>query len=87
ALAIINRVIERLSQGIANLVNVFNPEIVVLAGGVGVGLKDLLLEPVTLMVKSSIFRMDSEKLKITVSNLGEDIGLLGCIAFALENRE
>jgi glucokinase len=87
ALAIINRVIEMLGLGIANLVNVFDPEIVVLAGGVGVGLHDLLLEPVTAIVKSNIFAMHKENLKITVSNLGEDIGLLGCIAFALDKEE
>jgi glucokinase len=86
ALAIINRGIERLGLGIANLVNVFNPEVVVLAGGVGIGLKDLLLEPVTALVKSSVFKMHSENLKISVSELGEDIGLLGCIAFALQNK-
>lgn len=87
ALAIIYRVIEWLGQGIANLVNIFNPEIVVVAGGVGVGLQDLLLEPLTATVKANVFKMHGEKLKITVSNLGEEIGLLGCIAFALDSRE
>lgn len=87
ALAIINRVIAMLGLGIANMVNVFDPEIVVLAGGVGVGLQDLLLQPVTAIVKANVFAMHKENLKITVSDLGEDIGLLGCIAFALDNRE
>lgn len=84
---IIKRVIDSLGLSIANLVNVFNPEAVVLAGGVGVGLKDLLLEPVAALVKSSVFNMNSEKLQITVSHLGKDIGLLGCIAFALDTRK
>ncbi|MGI5921600.1 MAG: ROK family protein, partial [Syntrophomonadaceae bacterium] len=87
ALAIINQVAELLGRGISNLVNIFNPDMVVLAGGVAVGLQDLLLQPVTDIVNASVFKMHSEKLTINVSSMGNDIGLLGCIAFALTGME
>lgn len=87
ALDIISRLTKRLGSGIANLVNLFNPDLVVLGGGMGVGLKDLLLEPVTAYVKSQVFPMHSKNLQIKVSDLGEEAGLMGCMAAVLMDHE
>lgn len=82
---LINQAGQYLGTGIANLVNVFNPEIVVLGGGVAFGLSDLLIEPTTAFLYKNIFSLHQEILKLEVSRLGEDIGLFGCVAAVLQN--
>jgi glucokinase len=73
---------EYIGIGVANLVNIFNPQIVVLGGGVAVGLEDLLLEPVREHVYKNVFALHKQNLKIEVSKLGNAVGLWGCIAVA-----
>ena len=82
---LINRASQYLATGMANLVNIFNPEIIVLGGGVAFGLSDLLIEPTTAFLHKNIFSLHQEILKIELSRLGEDIGLFGCIAAVLQN--
>ncbi len=84
ARTIVNRVVEYLGQGIANLVNIFNPELVVLGGGVALGWQDLILEDLNHYVKKEAFALNIQDLKIKITRLGEDIVLYGCIAAALQ---
>lgn len=83
AQSIVNRVVEYLGRGIANLVNIFNPELVVLGGGVAQGWRDLILADLTHYVKKEAFALNTRELKIEITELGEDIVLYGCIAAAL----
>lgn len=85
AQTIVNRVIEYLGRGIANLVNIFNPELVVLGGGVAQGWRDLILEDLNHYVQKEAFALNIRDLKIEITELGEDIVLYGCIAAASEN--
>lgn len=80
---IIDQVVEWLGLGISNLVNIFNPDVVVLGGGVALGLKDLLLEPVSTYVRTHIFALQGQSLQLVVSSLEEDAGLLGCAVSVL----
>ncbi len=79
AKSILDNAVEHLAIGIANLVNIFNPQIIVLGGGVILGLEDLWLEKLTERVLSSAFALNTRDLRLEVTRLGEDIGLYGCI--------
>jgi glucokinase len=79
---LIARVAEYLGIGLTNLVNIFNPEAIVLGGGMMLGLQDLLLEPIRNYVYKYAFSLNCEKLVIECTELGEDIVLYGCIAAA-----
>lgn len=79
---IVTRVVEYLGRGIANLVNIFNPELVVLGGAVAQGWQDLILEELNHFVKKEAFAISTRDLKIEITGLGEDIVLYGCIAAA-----
>lgn len=80
AMMIIAELNRNLAIGIANLINIFNPQILVMGGGVMIGLQDLLLEPIRALVREQVFPLHRQGLQIEVTRLGDDIGLYGCMA-------
>ncbi|MGI5911559.1 MAG: ROK family protein [Syntrophomonadaceae bacterium] len=80
AVDLIAQLVEYLGIGIVNLVNILNPEAIILGGGVMLGLKDLLLEPVKKYVWQNALALNREHLVIDCTGLGEDIVLYGCLA-------
>jgi len=65
-----------LGFGIANYVNVFNPEVVVVGGGFGqVG--ELLLEPARRVVAERALSPSRDVVRIVSAELGPDAGLIG----------
>ncbi|MDH4163446.1 MAG: ROK family protein [Nitrospirota bacterium] len=70
-----------LGIGIANLINIFNPEMVVVGGGV----KDawsLFIDAVRREVGRRAFAYPAERTKIVPSVLGDDAGMVGAAAVA-----
>lgn len=86
AQALIDRTGCYLGMGIANLVNIFNPEKVILGGGVALGLQDLLLPVINNEVMANIFSLHRRQLEIEITKLGEDIVLSGCAAMVLNGQ-
>lgn len=84
AQAILDEAVDYLAQGIASLVNIFNPQAIILGGGVMEGLQDLWLERLREQVYDSCFPLNAQDLRIQVTKLGNDIGLYGCAALMLE---
>ena len=84
---IIASVITDLSNGIANLVHIFNPQIVILGGGVMQGLQDIMLKPLRERVMEEVFPLHGAGLQIEVTSLGSDIGLYGCLAAILQEKD
>ncbi|QGU00372.1 ROK family sugar kinase or transcriptional regulator [Candidatus Syntrophocurvum alkaliphilum] len=84
AINLINETAYYLGSGTSNIINIFNPEIFILGGGVIFGLEDLLLESISKYVHNNVYALHRKNLVIKASELGEDIGLLGCAAMALE---
>ncbi len=68
-----------LGAGIANLLNIFNPDVVVLAGGVTMA-GDTLFEPLRAEVRRRAFRPAVEACRIVPGTLGDAAGVLGAIA-------
>ena len=71
--------------GLANLVNIFNPELILIGGGVA-KMGDLLLQPAIKVVKERAFATSANSVEIKPALLGDDSGVLGAVAFVLEQR-
>jgi len=76
----------RLGAGIGSLVNIFNPELVVLGGGFADAL-DLLLEPAKEVVAQEALPPGRDLVRIVPAELGSDAGLVGAAFVALEALE
>jgi glucokinase len=74
-----------LGIGIASLAHAFNPELVVLGGGVAAA-GDLLFDPLREGLRSQLLPgyAPGDELPVVRSALGEDAGLLGAAVLALE---
>ena len=74
----------RLGEGIAGLVNILDPQIVVVGGGVIVA-GDLLLEPARAAFHDTVEGPDYRPpVPIVPAELGNDAGAVGAAALALE---
>jgi len=71
-----------LGVGVANLVHIFNPELVIIGGGVS-NAGELLFEPVRQVVAARI--MPDITVRIVPAALGDNSSLLGAVALVLEN--
>jgi len=74
---------EYLGIGIANVINILNPRMVVLGGGV-VEAGDLLLDPVRRTVRERAMTQLADDAQIVRGSLGEQAGIIGAIHLALE---
>ena len=74
-----------LGLGIINLVTLINPEMIIIGGSVA-RIGNLLLDPVRQMVRDKTFALMVRDLKIVQARLGEDAGLLGAAAYALDQE-
>jgi glucokinase len=70
-----------LGVGIANYVNIFNPELVVIGGGISAA-GEVLLEPARQEYQRRVLRA-SASAKVVGAQLGNDAGVLGAAALAL----
>jgi glucokinase len=80
--AILERAGRALGAAIGAFVNVFNPDVVVIGGGVGL-LDDPLLSPAKRAIASHSFALARDGLRIELTSLGADTALLGAGALAL----
>ena len=85
ALEVVLRAATYLGVGLVNIVNIFNPEMIVIGGGVA-KMGDLLLGPVRKMVAERAFRLSAGAVRIVPTQLGDDAGVLGAAVFAMEQK-
>lgn len=83
AQGILRSVGEKLGAGIASLVNVFNPELVVIGGGFAAA-GDWLLEPAREVVRWQALRPAGERVRIVRAELGTAAGLIGAALVGFE---
>lgn len=84
ARAIVAEAGRRLGQGIAGLVNVLDPQVVVVGGGAIVA-GDLLLEPARAAFREAVEGPDYRPgVPLVAADLGNDAGAVGAAALALE---
>ena len=73
---------QRLGMFLAGIVNLLNPERIVIGGGIALG-GGLVLTPVRTAVKKKAFPSASRFVKVVPAVLGPDAGLVGAAALAL----
>lgn len=73
-----------LGVGIANLINVMNPEIVVISGGVSKA-GQFILEPIKAVVEERVLNKDAKKTDIFISKLGAYGTVIGALTLVLDD--
>ena len=84
ALAVFNRFGMYLGIGLANLINLIDPQIIVLTGGVVNGW-DLFAGEMYRQVEERAFRTTAQQVKIAKAECGDNAGLLGAARLALQD--
>ncbi len=74
-----------LGIGLANLVNIFNPELIVIGGGLS-KMGDMLLEPARKVVRERAFGLPARTVRIVRARLGSNAGIIGVAAYVFERR-
>jgi len=82
AQAILAEAMNYLGIGMANLANLFNPQRIVIGGGL-TNLGEALFEPVRRAIVRHAFRSAAEAVRVIPAGLGENVGVLGAAAVAL----
>jgi glucokinase len=82
ATEIIVQAMSYLGIGMANLVNLFNPEMIVIGGGL-TNLGDRLLDPVRRGIALYAFAMLAQQAQVTLARLGDDVGIVGAAGAAM----
>lgn len=77
AQGVIDQYVQDLATGLVNLINIFQPEIIVLGGGVSAQKENLLVPLRAEMSKEIYGGPDMFKTKIEVAQLGNDAGIIG----------
>jgi glucokinase len=83
ALATLELIGTRLGVGIANYVNIFNPEVVVVGGGV-MAAGELLLEPARAAVAARALAPGRDEVRIVAARFGVEAGMVGAAALAFD---
>ena len=74
-----------LGVGLVNLVNIFNPQLILIGGGLS-QMGELLLAPAREVVRERAFELAARAVRIEMARLGADAGVLGAVALVLEER-
>jgi glucokinase len=70
-----------LGIGLANLINLFNPELIVVGGGLS-NIGGMLLDPAYRVAKERAFKESVQAVRFVPAKLGRNSGVLGAAAFA-----
>ena len=84
ALAVFKRFGMYLGIGLANLINLIDPQIIVITGGVVNGW-DLFVDEMYRQVEERAFRTTAQQVKIAKAECGDNAGLLGAARLALQD--
>lgn len=60
-----------------SIVDLYNPQRIVVGGGVAIGQGERLLEPARQAIKELAFRRQAERVEVVPAQLGDDVGLVG----------
>ena len=77
AAAIMDQARRAFSAAMVGLVDVFNPELIVVGGGLAAAEGDRLLGPARREIARVAFRIQRERVAIVPAALGDDVGLIG----------
>ncbi len=73
-----------LGAGISNVINLLDPEVVILGGGVATGAADLLFEPLRRQVAARCMPSLTRPTRIVPAALGPEVGIVGAACLAMD---
>jgi glucokinase len=82
---IVARAATYLGIGLANLVNIFNPELIVIGGGVS-KMGNMLLAPARKAVRELAFKLPARTARIVRARLGSNAGIIGAAVYVFEQQ-
>jgi glucokinase len=80
---VVGQIGRMLGVGLANFVNIFNPEVIVVGGG-AMAAGDLLLEPARAEMKARALKPNRDQVKVVAARFGADAGMLGAGVLAFD---
>jgi glucokinase len=83
ALEVLRLIGSRLGVALASYVNIFNPELIVIGGGV-IGAGELLLVPARREVAARALPPSRDEVRIVAASFGIEAGMVGAAAYALD---
>ena len=86
ALAVLRTLGEWLGVGLCSLVNIFNPDVVVIGGGVS-GAGELVLEPARRVLAGRALAAPAQHVAIRAARFGDEAGMFGAALLARESIE
>ncbi|MBI2858348.1 MAG: ROK family protein [Chloroflexi bacterium] len=78
---IVSRAARYLGMGLVSIVNMLNPEMVVIGGGVA-QMGEMLLGPARSLMKEKAFKLAADHVEVVQAKLGADAGIVGAAAYA-----
>jgi glucokinase len=78
---LIARISYYIGIGLANLINIFNPELIVIGGGLS-NIGDMLLEPAFKVAGERAYKQSFQAVRFASPELGRNSGVIGAAAFA-----
>jgi glucokinase len=79
AATIMGRARDAFASAIVSIVDIFNPQRVIVGGGIAIGQGDRLLDPARDAVRQHAFRVQAARAEIVPAQLGDDVGLVGVL--------
>lgn len=79
ARAITDRAVRAFAAAMVSIVDVFDPDRVVVGGGIAMAWGDRLLDPAREAVERTGFRLQARRVRIVPAQLGDDVGLIGTV--------
>jgi len=77
--------VKQLACGIANIINIFQPDMLCIGGGISYE-RDTLLNPLKKLVSTEVYSRNSERnTEIVVATLGNDAGIIGAALLGLSH--
>ena len=85
-LALLDAWTNEIAQGLAGMVHIFNPQLILIGGGVSAQQK-LLIEPIAAKVKASVMPAFAEGLEVRAAQLHNDAGMVGAVYYFRQTME
>ena len=77
---------DEIAQGLAGMVHIFNPQLILIGGGVSAQQK-LLIVPIAAKVKASVMPAFAEGLEVRAAQLHNDAGMVGAVYYFRQTME
>ena len=85
-LALLDAWTDEIAQGLAGMVHIFNPQLILIGGGVSAQQK-LLIDPIAAKVKASVMPAFAEGLEVRAARLHNDAGMVGAVYYFRQTYE